>query len=89
MLTPPIRIYPEDERVERYDRAVAMAIGGLGHTVRELGVDYLYEEGVEEVWQVVVREGRVWRLSRHKNPLVSNGCDILVQCLIVEQHDFV
>ena len=59
VLTPPIRIYPEDDRVERYDRAVAMAIGVSQHTVMELDVDYLYEEGVEEVWQGVVREGRV------------------------------
>ena len=66
------RIYPEDERIERYERAVSMAINGLGYTLRQLGEEYLYEEEVTDIWQGVLKESRLWKLSRHKNPLVDN-----------------
>ena len=65
-----IRVYPEDERVERYERAVSMAINGFGHTLKQFDEDYLYGKGVVEVWQGILSEGRLWKLSRHKNPLV-------------------
>lgn len=49
-----------------------MAIGGLGHALKTVGEDYLYEEDVVDVWQGILKEGRLWKLSRHKNPLVSS-----------------
>lgn len=68
---PSIRIYPEDERIERYERAVSMAMCGLGHILSKLGNKYLYdEEGVAGAWQDILKQNKLWKLSRHKNPLV-------------------
>ena len=84
---------PSDERVQRYERAVAMAVYGLGLTLQRLPSDFLERaeasagdgsasgtggaggEGDTSIsWEALLKEKRIWKLSRHSNPAVSCFC---------------
>lgn len=61
---------PEDERIQRYERAVVMTILGLSYAMRKLEKEYLEESDVKEIWKGFVKEKRVWKLIKHKNSMV-------------------
>lgn len=63
------RIMAEDERVQRYERAVAMATLGLAHTLHQLDSE-LFTSGEGEEWKRFLTEGRLWKLAKHENPSV-------------------
>lgn len=66
------RVVPEDERIQRYERAVVMAISGIGHTLQQLDKEYLSEVEISDIWQPFLKENRLWKLLKHNNPLVSD-----------------
>ena len=65
------RIMPEDERLQRYERAIVMTILGLSYAMRKLDRTYLDEDNIREIWEPFLKEKRVWKLIKHNSPLVS------------------
>ena len=71
------RVVPKDECVRRYERALVMAVLGLGHTLGQLEADYLLSEGVEDVWKPFLVENRLWKLARNPNPTVKSNVHVV------------
>lgn len=67
---------PEDERVQRYERTVVMAIGGYGYALEKLGRT-VEEEGLMEIWRGLVTEKRLWKLLKHSNHSVREGVIVI------------
>ena len=63
------RVVAADERVQRYERVVVMALYGLSLTLQRLPKEFITER--QEEWEGFVAEKRLWKLTRHHNPYVS------------------
>ncbi len=63
-----LRVVPSDEREQRYERAVTMALHGLSLTLRRLPKDYIAENRAD--WEQLLSEKKLWKLSKHQNPFV-------------------
>lgn len=62
---------PEDERIQRYERAVVMAINGYGLCLQKLGREILSQDEVGVIWAGLAKENKLWKLMKHNNPSVS------------------
>eukprot|EP00731_Ephydatia_muelleri_P018544 Em0011g584a len=70
------KVVPEDERVQRYERAVAMSLFGLSLTLNQLSGDFLEENN--ELWTPLLSENRLWKLNKHQNPSIRAAIYTLV-----------
>ena len=64
-----LRSYTADERIKRYEMAVAMAILGVRYTLEHLGEEFLSEKG--DCINQVVRKPAFLKLTKNSNPMVS------------------
>jgi hypothetical protein len=78
------KVVPEDERVQRYERAVVMAILGLTYAMQRLEKSYLEEPDNREIWLPLIKEKRLWKLIRHSNSLIRNAVYSLI--IALSQH---
>ena len=58
--------------MQRYERAVTMAILGLCQMFRKLHSATAVEKE-SDVWESFMTEARVWKLAKHQNPSVSKS----------------
>lgn len=65
------RVVPADERLQRYERVVAMVIAGVGLLLRQVSSDHLTKSC--DVYDTLLAEKRLWKLARHDNPAVSGA----------------
>ena len=47
-----------------------MAILGFGYSLQQLDSQYLQDDRVSVEWQSILKEGRLWKLTKHNNPVV-------------------
>ena len=59
----------EDERLQRYERALVMSIKSLSLTLKKLDMEFLNKK--KGSWERVLGEKRTWKLTKHANPSVS------------------
>lgn len=57
-----------DERTQRYERALVMAVHGISTTLRRLTTVFI--EKSSDVYERLLLEKRLWKLNRHSNPYV-------------------
>lgn len=62
------RVVPADERLQRYERVVTMAVYGLSLTFQRLPAQLIADR--QEDWETFLTEKRLWKLARHQNPYV-------------------
>ena len=66
-----IRSYTADERIKRYEMAVAMAILGVRYTLEQLSEGFISEKGSGDVIDQVVKKPAFLKLTKNPNPTVS------------------
>ena len=82
ILYPPLyRVVSADERVQRYERVVAMALYGLSLTLQRLPDNLISEK--REDWETFLTEKRLWKLVRHHNPYVRELPDMYMHIVTV------
>ena len=77
------RVVAADERTQRYERVVVMALYGLSLTFQRLPDQFIADR--REEWEEFVSEKRLWKLTRHDNPYVT---DILYTCTMSCIHTY-
>ena len=67
---PPPRAIPADERVQRYERSLAMSVSSLKLAFDQLSFTFLQEK--KKVWEDLLADKKLWKLARHQNPMVRD-----------------
>lgn len=65
------RIVSQDERVQRYERAVVMAVKSLSYVFMKLSDEFL-EKKVDDYGQLF-SDKKFWKLAKHQNPGVRTS----------------
>ena len=63
------RIVSVDERVQRYERAVVMAVKSLGYIFLKLSDEFLDKE--LDVYEHLFSDKKFWKIVKHENPSVG------------------
>ena len=66
-----LRVVPADERVQRYERAVIMAVCSIRAAFNTLSQAFILEK--KKVWEDLLGDKKLWKLARHQNPGVREG----------------
>jgi len=66
----PLRVLSSEERVQRYERALCMAVASLKLVFQNLSQDQLSSS--QKSWEEFLSEKKLWALSRHSNASVSH-----------------
>ncbi len=62
------RVIPQDERVQRFERARSMSVSSLKTTFQHLSQGYLHKN--RKVWEDLMADKRLWKLAKDTNPTV-------------------
>ena len=65
------RSYTPDERIKRYEMAVAMAILGVRYTLDQLSEGFISEKGSRDIIDQIVKKPTFLKLTKNPNPTVS------------------
>ena len=63
------RIISVDERIQRYERAVVMAVKSLGYIFLKLSDEFLDKE--LDVYEHLFSDKKFWKIVKHENPSVG------------------